>query len=240
MTVVYEWGICLKVLVTGCAGFIGSRVSTLLAQKGYEVKGVDSLSDAYDVRLKHWRVDHLLTPNGVEWVNHDITDNESVSMLIDDFQPDAVVNLAARAGVRQSIDDPLIYYETNVTGTLNLLELCREQGIEKFVLSSTSSVYGAADNQIDPSLSEGSKTYKQLHDVVRGQRGAELQLAPVATPGRPGPSAANGPSLLHGTYTLQMLNVPSDYRVAHAQHVFELSLMAINDIVLAKGVKLFF
>ena len=163
----------MKVLVTGCAGFIGSRVSTLLAQKGYEVKGVDSLSDAYDVRLKYWRVDHLLTPNGIEWVNDDITDNKSVSKLIDDFQPDAVVNLAARAGVRQSIDDPWIYYDTNVTGTLNLLEACKQSGVRRFLLASSSSVYGnstmpfAEDAHIEGLLSPYASSKKAAEDLCR-------------------------------------------------------------------------
>ncbi len=122
---------------------------------------------------KHWRVDHLLTPNGVGWVNHDITDNESVSMLIDDFQPDAVVNLAARAGVRQSIDDPWIYYETNVTGTLNLLEACKKSGVRRFLLASSSSVYGnntmpfTEDAHIEGLLSPYASSKKAAEDLCR-------------------------------------------------------------------------
>jgi len=128
--------------VTGCAGFIGSRVSTLLTQQGHEVRGIDNLSDAYDVRMKDWRVDNFLATSDVDWVNGDITDKDSVSVMINDFKPDAVINLAARAGVRQSIDDPWVYYETNVTGTLNLLEACRIAGVSRFLQASTSSVYG--------------------------------------------------------------------------------------------------
>ena len=113
-------------LVTGCAGFIGSKVSTLLKENGHQVTGVDSLSDAYDVRMKEWRVEHMLSANAIDWVKTDITDRESVANLISDLKPDAVINLAARAGVRQSIDNPWVYYETNVIGTLNLLEACKE------------------------------------------------------------------------------------------------------------------
>ncbi len=93
----------MKVLVTGCAGFIGSRVSALLSAKGHEVVGIDNLSDAYDVRMKQLRVDNLLASHAFEWVKSDITDNESVRALISDFKPDALINLAARAGVRPEL-----------------------------------------------------------------------------------------------------------------------------------------
>ena len=136
----------MRVLVTGCAGFIGSRVAALLVEQGHEVLGIDNLSDAYDVRMKHWRVENLLAPNVIDWVNGDITDRAAVESLFGDFVPDAVINLAARAGVRQSIDDPWVYYETNVTGTLNLLEACGEAGVSRFLQASTSSVYG--DNEM--------------------------------------------------------------------------------------------
>ena len=136
----------MRVLVTGCAGFIGSRVAALLVEQGHEVLGIDNLNDAYDVRMKHWRVENLLAPNVIDWVNGDITDRAAVESLFGDFVPDAVINLAARAGVRQSIDDPWVYYETNVTGTLNLLEACGEAGVSRFLQASTSSVYG--DNEM--------------------------------------------------------------------------------------------
>ncbi|MGY8733772.1 MAG: GDP-mannose 4,6-dehydratase, partial [Pirellulales bacterium] len=132
----------MKILVTGCVGFIGSRVSTLLIEQGHELRGIDNLSDAYDVRMKDWRVENLLAPNSVEWLNGDITDRDFVADVVADFKPDAVINLAARAGVRQSIENPWVYYETNVTGTLNLLEACKDAGVSRFLLASTSSVYG--------------------------------------------------------------------------------------------------
>ena len=136
----------MRVIVTGCAGFIGSRVAALLVERGHEVRGIDNLSDAYDVRMKNWRVDNLLGPGLVDWENGDITDRDSVDKLVSEFEPDAVINLAARAGVRQSIDNPWIYYDTNVTGTLNLLEACKDVGVSRFLLASTSSVYG--DNKM--------------------------------------------------------------------------------------------
>ena len=132
----------MKVLVTGCAGFIGSRVSALLSKGGHKVIGIDNLNNAYDVRMKEWRLDHLNSLNALEWVKGDITNYEFVNALIHKVKPDAVINLAARAGVRQSIDNPWVYYETNVIGTLNLLEACKESGVRRFLLASTSSVYG--------------------------------------------------------------------------------------------------
>jgi UDP-glucuronate 4-epimerase len=163
----------LRVVVTGCAGFIGSRVASLLVERGHTVQGIDNLSDAYDVRMKNWRVDNLLDVNGVEWVNGDITDRSDVENLIGDFNPDAVINLAARAGVRQSIDDPWVYYDTNVTGTLNLLEACKDAGVSRFLLASTSSVYGknqmpfSEDAVIDSLLSPYATSKKAAEDLCR-------------------------------------------------------------------------
>jgi len=168
-----EWISCLKIVVTGCAGFIGSRVSSLLVENGHEVCGLDNLSDAYDVRMKDWRVDNILTPGGIDWVNGDITDRDLVVGLIEEFEPDAVVNLAARAGVRQSIDNPWVYYETNVTGTLNLLEACKDAGVSRFLLASTSSVYGknqmpfSEDAEIDSLLSPYAASKKAAEDLCK-------------------------------------------------------------------------
>jgi UDP-glucuronate 4-epimerase len=145
----------------------------LLVEQRHVVRGIDNLSDAYDVRMKHWRVDNLLEPNDLDWVNGDITDLESVRELIGDFKPDAVINLAARAGVRQSIDNPWVYYETNVTGTLNLLEACKDAGVSRFLMASTSSVYGknqmpfSEDAEIDSLLSPYASSKKAAEDLCR-------------------------------------------------------------------------
>ncbi|MDP7262697.1 MAG: NAD-dependent epimerase/dehydratase family protein [Dehalococcoidia bacterium] len=163
----------MKIVVTGCAGFIGSRVATLLVEQGHVVRGIDNLSDAYDVRMKDWRVDNLLVPNSVDWVNGDITDLASVRELIEDFNPDAVINLAARAGVRQSIDNPWVYYDTNVTGTLNLLEACKDAGVSRFLLASKYSVYCknqmpfSEDAVIDSLLSPYAASKKAAEDLCR-------------------------------------------------------------------------
>jgi UDP-glucuronate 4-epimerase len=138
------------ILVTGCVGFIGWKVSELLLGEGHTVIGIDNLNEAYDARLKRWRLQQLEGQPNFNFHRLDITDRPALRNLFNSkFESrkskfDAVMNLAARAGVRQSLEDPWAYYETNVTGTLNLLELCREFSVPKFVLASTSSVYGEA------------------------------------------------------------------------------------------------
>jgi UDP-glucuronate 4-epimerase len=139
-------------LVTGCAGFIGARVCRGLLESGHAVVGWDNLNDAYDPRLKTWRLDQLRSQPGFSFLAVDISDRRQVEKNFcaagipgEQRQSPyaAVLNLAARAGVRASVENPWVYIETNVTGTLNLLEACRTAGVSKFVLASTSSLYGA-------------------------------------------------------------------------------------------------
>jgi UDP-glucuronate 4-epimerase len=175
-------------LVTGCAGFIGSKVAEFLLADGHRVVGVDNLNDAYDVRLKEWRLARLEGRLGFVYHQVDIRDRRTLEQLFDDGRRtadgggatarerasnppfDAVINLAARAGVRQSVQDPWVYVETNVTGTLNLLELCRDSGVPKFVLSSTSSLYGA--NNPRP-FREDANTDGPLSPYAASKKGAE-------------------------------------------------------------------
>jgi UDP-glucuronate 4-epimerase len=131
-------------LVTGVAGFIAARVAEMLLDEGHTVVGLDNLNDAYDVRIKHWRLNQLKGRQGFIFHEMDISDRNAVAALApQEAAFDAVINLAARAGVRPSLKDPWVFYESNVMGTLNLLELARRQGIPKFVIASTSSIYGA-------------------------------------------------------------------------------------------------
>ncbi|MEO6323711.1 MAG: NAD-dependent epimerase/dehydratase family protein [Thermoanaerobaculia bacterium] len=135
-----------RYLVTGAAGFIGSKVSDLLLDTGHTVTGLDNLNSAYDVRLKDWRLARLRQRNGFDFVKVDITDRPALSRFFEESQErggfEGIINLAARAGIRPSVQDPWIYYETNVIGTLNLLDLVVSQGVPKFVLASSSSLYG--------------------------------------------------------------------------------------------------
>jgi nucleoside-diphosphate-sugar epimerase len=131
-------------LVTGVAGFIAARVAEFLLDEGHVVVGVDNLNDAYDVRMKEYRLGRLQGRQGFTFLRLDISQREFLRHADLSRQPfEAVINLAARAGVRQAVRDPWVYLETNVTGTLNLLEFCRQRQIPKFILASTSSVYGA-------------------------------------------------------------------------------------------------
>jgi nucleoside-diphosphate-sugar epimerase len=129
-------------LVTGTAGFIGSRVAEMLIDDGHRVLGVDNLNNAYDPRLKRCRLQKLLSREGFTFYQTDICDREALKGIVAKVRLDAIINLAARAGVRQSLENPWVYVDTNVTGTLTLLELARQQEIPKFVLASTSSLYG--------------------------------------------------------------------------------------------------
>jgi len=133
-----------KFLVTGAAGFIARRVIEKLTASGHQVIGVDNLNDSYDVRLKQWRLKQLSHLKSFTFIKDDICRPGMFEELASNhagFQ--AVIHLAARAGVRQAVEMPEIYIQTNVGGTLNVLEWCRKTGVSKIVLASTSSIYGA-------------------------------------------------------------------------------------------------
>jgi len=130
-----------KILVTGVAGFIGSKVSEMLLEKGRDIIGIDNLNDYYDVKLKLWRLNNLKKYNNFKFYKINIENYKSLKSLFQKYHINAVINLAARAGVRYSLENPFIYLSTNAGGNLNLLELCREYNVPKFVLVSTSSLY---------------------------------------------------------------------------------------------------
>ena len=133
-----------KYLVTGAAGFIASQVSEQLLDQGDHVVCVDNLNDYYDVRLKNWRLEQLKAHPNAENFSFARLDIEDQAKVVDLFKAespfDAVLNLAARAGVRYSMENPHVYISTNAEGTLNLLECMRAQGCNKLVLASTSSL----------------------------------------------------------------------------------------------------
>ena len=159
----------MKYLVTGCAGFIGWKVTEFLLEAGHTVVGVDNINAAYDTQVKQWRLKQLEGVPNFQLHRSDICDREALRPIFDTSY-DAVINLAARAGVRQSVEDPWIYVDTNVTGTLNLLELCREFEVKKFVLASTSSLYGA-NNRLP--FSEEANTDGPLSPYAASKKGAE-------------------------------------------------------------------
>ncbi len=159
-------------LVAGTAGFIGHRVSEFLLADGHTVLGIDDLNDAYDVRVKEWRLARLLTyPNFVfgklDIANYQVLREWIISQSV---KIDAVINLAARAGVTQSITDPWIYVNTNMTGNLNLLEIARHNGIKKFVLASTSSLYGMSPPIPTPETADSDHP---LQPYASSKKGAE-------------------------------------------------------------------
>ncbi len=166
----------MNIIVSGCAGFIGARVCEFLLERGDYVFGLDNMSDSYDVRLKHHRLKAFGEHERFAFFRCDISDNlqllsvcEKIKNLSVGGSVDSVINLAACAGVRQSIENPWIYYSTNVTGTLNLLEFCRSEKVGKFVLASTSSVYG--ENKTP--FSEDMKTDSQLSPYASSKKSAE-------------------------------------------------------------------
>mmetsp|Transcript_15983 Transcript_15983/g.48033 ORF Transcript_15983/g.48033 Transcript_15983/m.48033 type:complete len:334 (+) Transcript_15983:53-1054(+) len=138
----------LRFLVTGVAGFIGGRTAELLLEAGHEVVGVDELNDYYDVSIKKENLE-MLSKHGERFSFHhkDICDTEYLREVCLQSPPDIIVHLAARAGVRPSVEEPQLYIHSNVKGTVSILELCREFKVKKLVMASSSSVYGFRDDK---------------------------------------------------------------------------------------------
>lgn len=160
-------------LVTGAAGFIAAKVAEMLLEDGHTVVGIDNMNVAYDVRMKDYRLKKLEQYPNFTFHRFDISDLDAMRRFRErssDLDFDAVFNLAARAGVRASVEDPWVYVDTNVTGTLNLLEMCRDRDIGKFVLASTSSVYGK-DAPL-PTPETASSDYP-LQSYAASKKGAE-------------------------------------------------------------------
>jgi UDP-glucuronate 4-epimerase len=133
----------MRVLVTGAAGFIGYHLSERLLARGDEVFGFDNLNAYYDPRLKEARLARLTPHPGFRFAQGALEDRAALDAVFDAFQPQRVVNLAAQAGVRYSLENPHAYIDSNIVGFLNILEACRHRGIEHLVYASSSSVYGA-------------------------------------------------------------------------------------------------
>lgn len=132
----------MKIIVTGCAGFIGSHSTRALLKKGYEILGIDNFNDYYDPAQKEENVSECLDKENFKLARIDILEKEKVDAIFEEFKPDLLLHLAARAGVRPSIENPELYHRVNVEGTLNLLEACKKFDTKKVVFASSSSVYG--------------------------------------------------------------------------------------------------
>lgn len=132
----------MKILVTGCAGFIGAACCDLLLSKNCQVLGIDNMDDYYDVALKQARLDLLEHPN-FTFKKIDIVDAAALNAAIEVFQPEKIIHLAAQAGVRYSIEKPSVYFQTNLVGFGNILEAARNYSVSHLIYASSSSVYGA-------------------------------------------------------------------------------------------------
>jgi len=131
-----------KILVTGCAGFIGMHLCKTLLDEGFSVLGIDNLNNYYDTNLKLKRLDHLINIKNFSFEKVDIIDLKNLKIAFDNFSPDKVINLAAQAGVRYSIVNPHAYIDTNISGFMNVLECCRIMNVKGLIYASSSSVYG--------------------------------------------------------------------------------------------------
>jgi len=133
----------MKLIVTGSAGFIGSSLCTKLLERGDKVVGIDNHNDYYDPKIKEARVAKLIKQSNYQHCRIDLCDQKSLENVFKDHRPQQVVNLAAQAGVRYSMENPLAYINSNIVGFANILENCRHYKVEHLVYASTSSVYGA-------------------------------------------------------------------------------------------------
>ncbi|MDP4898666.1 MAG: NAD-dependent epimerase/dehydratase family protein [Akkermansiaceae bacterium] len=139
----------MTILLTGCAGFIGARTAEILLGEDHKVVGIDNLNDYYDVRLKEHRLASLISQSNFSFHAADIEDGLALDEIFNQYRFDAVINLAARAGVRSSIVEPHVYLTTNTQGALNLLQRMTRHGINRYVMASTSSLYAGAPMPFD-------------------------------------------------------------------------------------------
>ena len=158
-----------NILVTGAAGFIGSNLSERIAKEfpNSKVIGFDNVNNYYDTKLKDYRLDKLSKYNNFIFIKGNIADKELVNKIFEEYKPNVVVNLAAQAGVRYSIDHPDVYIESNILGFYNILEACRNNPVEHLVYASSSSVYGgnkkvpfSTDDKVDNPISLYAATKK--------------------------------------------------------------------------------
>lgn len=138
----------MKILITGAAGFIGFHLSKKLLDEAYQIIGIDNLNDYYDLRIKQSRLEILDKYNNFNFYKVDLKDKVAIDCIFETYQPIYVINLAAQAGVRYSIDNPYAFVDSNLTGFMNILEACRKYPVEHLLYASSSSVYGG--NKVVP------------------------------------------------------------------------------------------
>jgi nucleoside-diphosphate-sugar epimerase len=160
----------MNILITGSAGFIGYYVANSLLQEGHKIYGMDNVNDYYDIKLKEYRLKRLHNYKNFSFYQLDIAETQRIEQFFVSHKIDVIFNLAARAGVRYSIENPFVYYDTNITGLLNLLEMCKIFHIDKFIQASTSSVYAGCKL---PYI-EDVKSDKPLSPYAASKKGAEL------------------------------------------------------------------
>lgn len=134
-----------KVILTGAAGFIGSHLAKRLLETGVEVIGIDNINDYYDVNLKYHRLSLLEKYENFTFIRCDISNKDELNRIFEEHKAEVVINLAAQAGVRYSIENPQVYIDSNVIGFFNILEACRNNPVKHLVYASSSSVYGNSD-----------------------------------------------------------------------------------------------
>ena len=161
-----------KILVTGSAGFIGFHLCKSLLKDGFEILGIDNVNNYYDSNLKHDRLALLNQYQNFTFKKIDISDRESLTKVFISFKPQKVINLAAQAGVRHSIENPYVYMDTNLVGFLNIIELCRHNNVEGLIYASSSSVYGgnkkmpfSVDDRVDNPISIYAAT-KRANELI--------------------------------------------------------------------------
>jgi nucleoside-diphosphate-sugar epimerase len=158
-----------NILVTGCAGFIGWKVSHQLLEMNKRVIGIDNINNYYDPALKRWRLNSLKKYPDFNFYKVDIGNYKKLKRVFEENKIDAVINLAARAGVRASVENPWVYLDTNTKGTLNLLECSKDHKVKKFILASTSSIYAS----LDMPFKETSRTDTPLAPYSATKKSAE-------------------------------------------------------------------
>ena len=146
----------MNILITGAAGFIGSKTADLLLKENHQVIGVDNLNNYYDPKFKKFRLNELSRYSNFTFIQLDIENHNELRTIFKEYNFEIVINLAARAGVRYSIENPFIYAQTNFVGSLNLLDLMRNHKVTKYVMASTSSIYADSDMPFLESLAVNS------------------------------------------------------------------------------------